>query len=122
MASVSLLASIQATGHVHLIVGANPLAASRCSASLAVGATPLLIAPAAAELHYALQRRIEAGELKWLQKDFEDGDVVTRGREEVGRVVDAVFVTLGARDAMSTSLSPIPSPFPFPLPLPFLFF
>lgn len=101
MAPTSLLTSIDSTSHIHLIVGSNPLAAARCAKSLEVGATPLLIAPETAELHFALQKRVDNGEVKWLQKFFEDEDVLRLGREEIGHVVDAVFVTLGSRDSLS---------------------
>ena len=101
MPPVSLLTSIDSTNHIHLIIGSNPLAAARCSKSLEVGAIPKLIAPETAELHYALQKRIDGGEVEWLKKAFEDEDVLRLGREEINNVVDAVFVTLGARDPWS---------------------
>jgi uroporphyrin-III C-methyltransferase len=78
------------------------LAAARCAKSLEVGAKPLLIAPGTADLHYALQKRIDNGEVKWLKKPFEDDDVLRLGRDEIGGVVDAVFVTVGPRDPLST--------------------
>ncbi|KFH42855.1 Uroporphyrinogen-III C-methyltransferase-like protein [Hapsidospora chrysogenum ATCC 11550] len=91
----SLLVGLNCRGSIHLIIGTNPLASSRCAQSLAAGALPILIAPAEAELHYALQRRIDDGEVKWERKHFEDEDLFRLGREEVGNVVDAVFVTTG---------------------------
>lgn len=104
MGAVSLLTAIDSTSHIHLIIGSNPLAAARCSKSLEVGAKPLLIAPETAELHYSLQKRIDNGEVAWLKKSFEDEDVMTLGREEINGVVDAVFVTLGARNPLSKSI------------------
>lgn len=101
MAPTSLLTAVISTSHVHLIVGSNPLAAARCAKSLEVGAKPRLIAPETAELHYALQKRIDSGEVEWLKKPFEDDDVLRLGREEVNYVVDAVFVTAGPRDPLS---------------------
>ena len=101
MAPVSLLTAIDSTSHIHLIVGSNPLAAARCAKSLEVGARPLLIAPETAELHYALQKRIESGEVEWLKKAFDNEDILRRGRAEVNGVVDAVFVTSGPRDPLS---------------------
>lgn len=98
MTETSLLTAVNCTGHVHLIIGSNPLAAARCSKSLEVGAKPLLIAPADAELHYALQQKIESGEVHWLKKLFEAQDVLQLGREEVGGVVDAVFLTSRSRN------------------------
>lgn len=96
-----MLAALNCAGNIHLIVGANPLAATRCTQSLAAGARPVLVAPDAAELHHTLQRRIDDGEVQWHRKAFEDGDLLRLGRDEVGGVVDAVFVTLGARDEPS---------------------
>jgi uroporphyrin-III C-methyltransferase len=101
MGPISLLTSINSTSHIHLIVGSNPLAAARCAKSLEVGAKPRLIAPESAELHYALQKRVDNGEVEWLKKPFEDDDVLRLGREEIDGVVDAVFVTSGPRDPLS---------------------
>jgi uroporphyrin-III C-methyltransferase len=106
MSHVSLLTAIDSTSHIHLIIGSNPLAAARCAKSLEVGAKPHLIAPETAELHYALQKRIDNGEVEWLKKPFEDEDVVRLGREETGGVVDAVFVTTGPRDPLSKRAAP----------------
>ncbi|TVY31488.1 Uroporphyrinogen-III C-methyltransferase [Lachnellula subtilissima] len=105
MAPISLLTAINATSHIHLIIGTNPLAATRCTKSLQVGAKPLLIAPETADLHYALQKRVDSREVEWLKKEFADEDVLRLGREEIGRVVDAVFVTTGPRDVLSVHIS-----------------
>jgi uroporphyrin-III C-methyltransferase len=105
MAPVSLLTAIDSTSHIHLVIGSNPLAAARCAKSLEVGAKPRLIAPENAQLHYALQKRIDSGEVEWLKKGFEDDDLLRLGRDEINGVVDAVFVTLGARDPLSESPS-----------------
>jgi uroporphyrin-III C-methyltransferase len=98
---ISLLAAIDSTSHVHLIVGSNPLAAARCAKSLEVGANPVVIAPETADVHYGLQKRIDEGSVTWLKKRFEDQDLLTLGREEIGGFVDAVFVTIGPRDPLS---------------------
>lgn len=79
------------------------MAAARCAKTLEVGAKPLLIAPESAEIHYALQKRIDSGEVQWLKKSFEDEDVLQLGREEINGVVDAVFVTSGPRDPLSAT-------------------
>ncbi len=110
METVSLLTAVNCTGHIHLIIGSNPLAAARCTKSLEVGAKPILIAPETTELHYALQKRIDNGEVEWLKKTFEDHDVLRLGREEIGNVVDAVFVTIGPRDPLSTYPPPYLQP------------
>lgn len=95
----SLLTAQHCTGHVHLILGANPLAASRAASSLAAGAKPILIAPvppsssSPAELHYSLAALIASGRLAHLPRAFEAGDLFALGRPEVDGVVDAVFVT-----------------------------
>ena len=96
-----LLTSLDAEGHVHLIIGSNPLANARCVKSLEAGATPKVIAPPDAEVHYLLAKRIEDGQVEWLRKEFEDADLTTLGREEVTLVVDAVFVTFSGKSALS---------------------
>ncbi|KAK7746219.1 uroporphyrin-III C-methyltransferase [Diatrype stigma] len=103
---ISMLTATDARSHVHLVIGANPLAAARCGQSLSAGASPILIAPeTAADLHFALQKRIEDGEVKRIGRAFEESDLFTLGRDEVDRVVDAVFVTSGPREPLSARIS-----------------
>ena len=97
-----LLTALDSEGHVHLIIGSNPLASARCAKSIEVGAKPKIIAPADAEVHYILGKRIEDGQVEWIKKDFEDADVMSFGRPEADHVVDAVFVTFGGKSALST--------------------
>ncbi|CAH0040115.1 unnamed protein product [Clonostachys solani] len=104
---ISLLAGLNCRGNTHLIIGTNPLAASRCTQSLNAGARPIIVAPADVEVHYSLQKRIDDGEVKWQQKAFEDADLFTLGREEVGNVVDGVFVTSGPHDPQSQHISEV---------------
>lgn len=99
------LTALDSAGHVHLIVGSNPLASARCSKSIEVGAKPKVIAPADADFHYVLAKRIEDGEVEWIKKSFEDTDLSTLGRGEVDNVVDAVFVTVNGKNALSTHIS-----------------
>ena len=101
----ALLTAVDSTSHVHLIIGSNPLAGSRCSKSLEVGATPILIAPETANLHYGLLKRLEEHDIQWIKRDFQNEDLRTLGREEVDRVVDAVFVTSGARSPVAAHIS-----------------
>ncbi|KAI1504833.1 uroporphyrinogen-III C-methyltransferase [Biscogniauxia marginata] len=101
----SLLTATDARSHIHLIIGSNPLAASRCAQSLAAGAFPILLAPETADLHYALQKRVDDGEVKWVKETFQDSHLFSLGREEVDRVVDAVFVTSASRDPLSAHIS-----------------
>ncbi|KAI8624944.1 uroporphyrin-III C-methyltransferase [Xylariaceae sp. FL1651] len=101
----ALLTATNAQSHVHLIVGSNSLAAARCGQSLAAGAAAVLLAPETAEIHYALQKRIDDGQVKWVKDTFQDNHLVTLGREEVDHVVDAVFVTTGPRDELSSRIS-----------------
>ncbi|KAF9875128.1 hypothetical protein CkaCkLH20_07394 [Colletotrichum karsti] len=103
--TTSLLAALNCKGNTHLIIGTNPLAAARCTQSINAGATPILLAPDTPDLHYGLQKRIEAGEVEWRKKAFEDTDLFTLGRDDVDNVVDAVFVTSGPRDPLSTHIS-----------------
>ncbi|EMC98252.1 hypothetical protein BAUCODRAFT_417635 [Baudoinia panamericana UAMH 10762] len=101
----ALLTALDSTSHVHIIVGSNPLAGARCSRSIEVGATPIVIAPNTGNVHYGLAKRIEEHGIRWLQRDFADDDLKTLGREEVEHVVDAVFVTSGARSALAQRIS-----------------
>lgn len=94
-----LLTAHDCTGHVHLVVGSNSIASTRCKKSIEYRAKPILIAPAHAEFHYALRDAIDAGKVEWIKRNFEDADVQGLGRDEVNGVVDAVFVTLAGRDA-----------------------
>lgn len=104
MAPNALLVGLDAGDAVHLVIGTNPLAAARCSASLASGAHPIVVAPDSADLHYGLQGKIDDGSVKWEKKVFEDSDLLRLGRAEVDHVVDAVFVTSGDRDLQSESM------------------
>lgn len=97
----SLLAALSCQGNIHLIIGAQSLSSARCIQSLNAGARPILLAPSDATLHPALQRKIDDGVVMWERKVFEDEDLFRLGREEVNRVVDAVFVTTGPRDPIS---------------------
>ncbi|KIW07760.1 uncharacterized protein PV09_01688 [Verruconis gallopava] len=101
----SLLASIDSSNHVHLIIGSNPLASARCAKSLEVGATPILITPRDSIVHYGLQKRIDDKQISWVQREFQADDLKTLGRAEVDHVVDAVFVTLDRRDPRSSHIS-----------------
>ncbi|KAL7925866.1 tetrapyrrole methylase [Trichoderma austrokoningii] len=100
-----LLAGLNCANNIHLIIGTNPLAAARCAQSLGAGAHPVLIAPETAELHYSLQRRIDDGSVKWVREAFKDEHLFELGREEVSRVVDAVFVTSGSRDELGPRIA-----------------
>ena len=103
MSSAPLLTALDSEGHIHLIVGTNPLASARCAKSLEVGAKPIVIAPADAEFHYVLAKRVDDGDVKWIKKNLEDTDVSSLGRAEVDYVVDAVFVTSGGKGAKGKS-------------------
>lgn len=96
---ISLLTATNAESHIHLIIGSNSLAGARCNQSLAAGASPILLAPEGTELHYALQKRVDDGEVKWVRETCQPNHLITLGREEVDHVVDAVFVTSGSKDS-----------------------
>jgi len=97
--SVPLLASIDCTRQVHLIIGDDGIAAKRAVRSLEAGALCTLLSPnLAEELHFDLRRFTENGKLSHIQRDFEENDLKTLGRAEVDGVVDMVFVTLSPLD------------------------
>lgn len=101
----ALLTAIDCSAHVHLIIGSNPLAGTRCAQSRAVGANAILIAPADATMHFGLTKQIEEKAVQWLQREFVEGDLSTLGREEVERVVDAVFITADGRSSASAQIA-----------------
>ncbi|KUL82965.1 hypothetical protein ZTR_10273 [Talaromyces verruculosus] len=99
-----MLIAINATSQTHLVIGTNSLAAARCTKSLQSGARPIVIAPENSDVHFSLKDCIEKEQVQWIQREFQDEDVKTLGREEVDRVVDAVFVTGGDHD-LNTRIS-----------------
>lgn len=104
--AVPLLTAHDCTGHVHLIVGSNPLASARCAKSIEVGAKPKVLAPADADVHYVLASRIDEGEVEWIRKSFDEHLLWTLGRNEIDNFVDAVFVTSGGKTAASMFILP----------------
>ena len=105
MTSPPLLTAQDCSGLTHLVIGSGPLAAARCAKSLEVGANPTVLAGAQADIHYTLARFVEEKRVKCIQRDFEDSDLKTLGRDEVDNVVDAVFVTVGSKTPLSTHIS-----------------
>ncbi|CAL5866485.1 uncharacterized protein PFLUO_LOCUS693 [Penicillium psychrofluorescens] len=100
-----LMAAWNTENQVHLIVGANPLAAARCAKSLEAGAKPIVIAPETVDMHFTLSEHISRGAAQWVRRGFHDDDLTSLGREEVDQVVDVVFVTLGSNHPLSTHIS-----------------
>ncbi|KAJ5668255.1 uncharacterized protein N7477_006825 [Penicillium maclennaniae] len=100
-----LMAAWDAQSQVHLIVGANPLAAARCAKVLEAGAKPVIIAPETADMHFTLTEHINNGSAQWVRREFQDDDLTNLGREEVDRVVDTVFVTLGGNNQLASHIS-----------------
>ena len=100
--TVPLLTAHDCTGHVHLIFGSNPLASTRCTRSIEVGAKPKVVAPVDADFHYTLAGRIERKEVEWINKEFHSSFLANLGRDEIDNVVDAVFVTSGGNCERST--------------------
>lgn len=101
----SLLTAVDSVGHVHLILGAGPLAGARCNKSLEVGAKPVVIAPQDSTLHFGIEKSVEAGIVSVVRRAFADTDLTTLGREEVDHVVDAVFITSGGKSKLSNHIS-----------------
>lgn len=102
-----LLVGLNANGNIHLIVGTNSIAAGRCSQSLGAGAKPIIIGPENAHIDLGLQRKISDGLVQWIKREFEEKDLFCLGRDDVGGVVDAVFITDSASHLQSTSSSQI---------------
>ena len=100
---VPLLTSVDCTRHVHLIVGDGGIAAKRAARSLEAGAECIVISPAGVEdLYFDLKALVERQRVRYIQREFEETDLTSLGREEVDRVVDMVFVTLSPLDKKGT--------------------
>ncbi|KAM0696329.1 hypothetical protein Q7P36_003575 [Cladosporium allicinum] len=103
--TTKLLTAVDSTSHVHLIVGSNSIAGSRCTKSLEVAATPIVVTPDNGDIHYGLAKRIEENKVQWIQREITEDDLKTLGRAEVDGYVDAVFVTTGGRTPMAVKIS-----------------
>ncbi|KAI3393199.1 hypothetical protein diail_4567 [Diaporthe ilicicola] len=104
----SLLTATDCRSHVHLIIGSNSLAGKRCEQSIATGAKPILVAPETPPtqpLHYGLAKLIESGQVEWERRPFTHDLALSRGRDEIGNVVDAVFVTTTNTAALGEGVS-----------------
>ncbi|KMU84523.1 hypothetical protein CIHG_02307 [Coccidioides immitis H538.4] len=98
-----LLMAQNVESQIHLIIGSNSLSAARCSKCIDAGAIPVIIAPPNGEMAASLSQKIQDGSVRWIQREFKDNDLSTLGRAEVDGYVDAVFITAGANNHLSTS-------------------
>lgn len=105
MVAPTLLTAQNCAGQAHLVLGSGPLAASRCTKSLEVGARPIVVFPGTEQAHFTLAAAIEAGRVQWIQRDFQEEDLRTLGREEVDGYVDAVFITTPPKDPQTIQVS-----------------
>lgn len=87
-----MMMGINSCGHIHVILGTDCVANTRCETSMAAGAMPIIIADENATLHQGLRRKIDQGLIHWKKKILDDNDLFTLGREEVAHIVDAVFI------------------------------
>ncbi|POS81318.1 uroporphyrin-III [Diaporthe helianthi] len=104
----SLLTATDCRSHVHLIIGSNSLAGKRCEQSIATGAKPILVAPEpppTQPLHYGIANLVDSGQVQWERRPFTENLALTRGRHEIGNVVDAVFVTTTNTSSLGEGLS-----------------
>ncbi|EPS36817.1 hypothetical protein H072_9635 [Dactylellina haptotyla CBS 200.50] len=101
----ALLTAVPSRSHVHLVIGSNALASARCTRSLEVGAIVKLISPSSDPMHYGVRKRIDDGEVQWMDREFRMDDLTSLGREAVDNVVDAVFVTLDANGNDAAAIS-----------------
>ncbi|RDA95384.1 hypothetical protein CP533_3527 [Ophiocordyceps camponoti-saundersi (nom. inval.)] len=96
MSNSSLLASLSCKDAIHLIIGNDGVAKTRCRTCTSAGAHPILISdvrPCSDDVPLKDVRE------RWMSvEEFSTEMLFTLGREEVGHVVDAVFITL-PRDA-----------------------
>ena len=91
----NLLASLKCSDDIHLIIGASNVASLRINSILEAGAKPILISNQPSEkFPKSIQDNIAKGNLKHIEKEYENGDFSSLGRSEVDNIVDRVFVTL----------------------------
>ncbi|KAL5604934.1 uncharacterized protein BROUX77_005120 [Berkeleyomyces rouxiae] len=105
-----LLAALQCAGHVHLVVGLGPLAATRCTQSLGAGASVIVVGTSpdpSVPLHSAFQKLLDERKIQWIRENFRDEFLFILGREAVKGVVDAVFVVGGPGKSESASISAV---------------
>ncbi|KAJ5885167.1 hypothetical protein N7495_009677 [Penicillium taxi] len=102
---VPLMTALNTESQIHLIIGTNSLAASRCAKSLQTGAKPVIIAPETADVHFTLAEQIANGYVQWTRREFQEDDLTSLGREEIDRVVDMVFVTLSGNHTQGVEIS-----------------
>ncbi|KAK9464929.1 tetrapyrrole methylase [Lipomyces arxii] len=108
-----LLISQNCVGQVHLVIGSTALSISRVTKSLQCGASVFLIAPEIGPENKALEvwrnevesKEEQSASFKWMRRDFEDNDLLSFGRAEVEKVVDAVFIALPASSALRSHIS-----------------
>ncbi|GEQ66938.1 hypothetical protein JCM33374_g601 [Metschnikowia sp. JCM 33374] len=93
---MNLLASLNCSNEVHLVVGGNSnIAALRVNSIIASGANPILVQNSPIETFpISLQDLISGGKVTLLQNDFKPEFLTTLGRAEIDGVVDKVFVAL----------------------------
>ncbi|KAK7206814.1 tetrapyrrole methylase [Myxozyma melibiosi] len=105
-----LLLSHACEQQVHLVIGASALSLSRVAKSVECGASKvILLAPRDGPQAWEseVERRIAdySGRFVWIEREFEDADLTTLGREEVDRVVDMVFVATPNVSDIGTRIS-----------------
>ena len=71
------------------------VAAAATAPELVVDSSPVHGNADPQSLPFSVSRFVNSGKVDWIPRDFEEHDLTTLGRKEVGGVVDAVFVTVG---------------------------
>lgn len=105
MGHPALLTAQDCSEHVHLIVGSGPLAASRCTKSIQVGAHPIILTPDDTVCHYTIEQYVSQGLVQQVAEQFKEAHLSTLGSAEVDGFVDAVFVTTPSSDPIGAHIS-----------------
>ena len=104
MTTPALLTAQDCSGHIHLVIGSGPLAASRCTKTIQVGATPIVVSNDS-QLHHTIEHYVQQGFARHVADEFKEEHLETLGRTEVDGFADVVFVTTPSSDPRGAHIS-----------------
>ncbi|KAK9365961.1 tetrapyrrole methylase [Lipomyces kononenkoae] len=108
-----LLISQNCISQVHLVIGTTALSLTRVAKSLECGADVILIAPSFPEPTQTLAvwetevraKQTQHSNFRWIQREFQEDDLISLGRDEVDNIVDTVFVALHSTSPLGPQIS-----------------
>lgn len=89
---MKLLTAWNCTDEIHLVIGSSNISSLRAQSVLSSDAKAILITPVPQEqLPQSLQQLISSDKIRHINRNFQETDLTSLGRDEVGNVVDKVF-------------------------------